>query len=134
MTDEMNYKEEYEKVHEELETLKARYFKAREEAIRRQDYAAVLSSNKLIRAYRKASTAAGREDPFKRLRPEVTQAEAGILFNIDSALIKMKSWSSGAGPTISADFCRISLSGTRAGSFHLTSSATRERTSTTFWA
>ena len=98
MTDEMNYKEEYEELKKELETLKARYFKAREEAISRQDYAAALASNKLIRAYRKASKAAGREDPFKRLRPEVTQAEAGILFNIDSRTYKneklvLRGWS-----------------------------------------
>ena len=45
-TDTINYKEEYEKLKEEMITLQERYFKARDEGIRRGSYAALLSGNK----------------------------------------------------------------------------------------
>ena len=83
-TDTINYKEEYEKLKEEMITLQERYFKARDEGIRRGSYAALLSGNKAMMAYRKLSVKAGRDDPFERLRPRLSQAEAGILYNIDN--------------------------------------------------
>ena len=87
-TDTINYKEEYEKLKEEMITLQERYFKARDEGIRRGSYAALLSGNKAMMAYRKLSVKAGRDDPFERLRPRLSQAEAGILYNIDNRYYK----------------------------------------------
>ena len=86
--DTINYKEEYEKLKEEMETLKERYYKARNEGIKRGSYAALLSGNKAMMAYRKLSVKAGREDPFSKLRPVLSQAEAGILYNIDNRYYK----------------------------------------------
>ncbi len=98
MSEEFNYQEEYEKVKEELETLKARYFKAREEGMRRGSYAALLSGNKAMMLYRKLQGKAGHGDPFARLRPQLSRAEAGILFNIDNCYYKndnlvLRGWS-----------------------------------------
>ena len=83
-TDTINYKEKYEELKEEFLTLQGRYFKAREEGIRRGSYAALLSGNKAMMAYRKLSVKAGRDDPFDKLRPRLSQAEAGMLYNIDN--------------------------------------------------
>ena len=68
-TDTINYKEEYEKLREEMITLQERYFKARDEGIRRGSYAALLSGNKAMMAYRKLSVKAGpvRETASKTL-------------------------------------------------------------------
>ena len=87
-TDVIDYKEKYEKLKEEMETLQQRSFKARDEGIRRGSYAALLSGNKAMKAYRKLSVKAGREDPFDKLRPRLSQAEAGILYNIDNRYYK----------------------------------------------
>ena len=73
---------------EEMETLKERYYKARNEGIKRGSYAALLSGNKAMMAYRKLSVKAGRDDPFAKLRPMLSQAEAGILYNIDNRYYK----------------------------------------------
>ncbi len=97
-TEETNYQEEYEKVKEELETLKTRYFKAREEGIKRENYAALLSGNKTMKVYRKLQVKAGHGDPFIKLRPHLSQAEAEILYNIDNQYYKnenlvLRGWS-----------------------------------------
>ena len=110
-TDTINYKEEYEKLKEEMITLQERYFKARDEGIRRGSYAALLSGNKAMMAYRKLSVKAGRDDPFERLRPRLSQAEAGILYNIDNRYYKgdhlvIRGWSYEHGGLLTFDVQR----------------------------
>lgn len=68
----------------ENEKLSKKYEAARNAAIERARLAAVLASNKSMRAYRKVMAGTGKGDPFAALRPQLTQAEAGILSNIDS--------------------------------------------------
>ena len=82
---------ENERLRAELKEQKAenlkvseKYENARNTAIEKAHLAATLSSNKTMRAYRKMMLHAGKGDPFTQLRPQLTQAEAKILSNIDS--------------------------------------------------
>ena len=76
--------EELKELKEENEKLTERYESCRKSAIDKAHLSARLASNKSMRAYRKMMVRAGKGDPFAALRPQLTQAEARILSNIDS--------------------------------------------------
>ncbi|MDO4804842.1 MAG: glycosyltransferase family 2 protein, partial [Lachnospiraceae bacterium] len=75
---------EFSALKAENEKLEKKYEAARNAAIERARLAAALSANKTMRAYRKMMAGVGKGDPFAALRPQLTQAEAGILSNVDS--------------------------------------------------
>ncbi len=77
-------RKELEEQKSETEKVTEQYQAARKSAIDKANLAAALASNKTMRAYRKMMQHTGKGDPFKMLRPELTQAEARILSNIDS--------------------------------------------------
>ncbi len=83
-----DYKQEYQKLKEDYDQLYKKYVAARKTAISRGEQTAALASNKMIRLYRKYQVKTGKNDPFESLRPQLTQAEAEIVSNIDSVVYR----------------------------------------------
>ncbi|HUM83174.1 MAG TPA: glycosyltransferase family 2 protein [Lachnospiraceae bacterium] len=80
--------EKYQKLKKEFDDMHDKYVAARDAAIKHAELAAALSGNKAMRLYRKAQVKSGKDDPFEMLRPRLSQAESGIVSNIDSVSYK----------------------------------------------